>query len=72
MIRLRHGYRPWTFPAEHERSALPDPVSLQELLLEVVFVVALFVALCVTVALLATGLPEADVLLPVRRLLSSA
>ena len=72
MIRLRHQYRPWTFPAAGERSISSDQVSLKELLLEVILVVAAFVALCIAVALLATGLPEADVLSPVRRLFSSA
>lgn len=72
MIRLRHQYRPWTFPAGREWPAPPDPANLMELLLEVILVVAVFVALCITVALFATGLPEAEFLSPVRRLFSSA
>lgn len=74
MNRLRHQYRPWAF-AVHRKGFVRSEVSTpQELLLEVILVVAVFAALCVAVALLATGLglSEAEVAAPLNPLLPSS
>ena len=60
MIRPRHRYRPWTLPARSKQHVSPDPLSPNELLFEVILVVALFVALVLGLALVTTGFPGAD------------